>query len=105
MRKFLIVAGVIAAVVIAGIAAALMLIDVNQFRGPIQAQMEQRLHRTVALGNMTLGLFPLSIRIQDFSIGEAPEYASAKEPLRNKHSINVSAAEWRNSIRRGKHRA
>jgi uncharacterized protein involved in outer membrane biogenesis len=90
MRKLLIVAGIIAAVVIAGIAAALMLIDVNQFRGSIQAQMEQRLHRTVAVGNMTLGLFPLSIRIQDFSIGEAPEYASAK-PFVSAREVRVSA--------------
>src|SRR5438270_10121409 len=90
MRKVLIGAAVLAVVVIAGIAAVLMLVDVNQFRGSIQAQLERQLQRRVALGNMGLRLFPLSVRIDDFSIAESPQYASSR-PFLTARELRVSA--------------
>jgi uncharacterized protein involved in outer membrane biogenesis len=90
MRKALIGAGVLAAVLLAGIAAILMLVDVNQFRGPIQAELEHRLQRRVNLGNMGLRLFPLSVRIGGFNIAEAPQYASSR-PFLTARELQVSA--------------
>jgi uncharacterized protein involved in outer membrane biogenesis len=90
MRKVLIGAGIPAAVVIAGIAAALMLVDVNQFRGPMQAELERQFRRRVVLGDMGLRLFPLSVRIDNVSVAEAPQYASSR-PFLTSRQLRVSA--------------
>jgi uncharacterized protein involved in outer membrane biogenesis len=90
MRKILIGAGVLAAVLIAGIAAVLMLVDVNQFRGPIQAELERQLQRKVTLGDMGLRLFPPSVRIDNFSVAQAPPYASSR-PFLTARELRVSA--------------
>ncbi len=90
MRKILIGAGVVLAILVAGLTAVLLLVDVNQFRGPIQAQLERQLQRHVVLGNMGLRLFPLSVRIEDFSIAEAPQYAAAR-PFLAARELQVSA--------------
>src|SRR5215831_13371701 len=90
MRKILIGAGVLAAVLIAGIAAVLMLVDVNQFRGTIQAQLERQFKRRVTLGNMGLRVFPLSVRIDNVSIADAPQYGSSR-PFLTARELRVSA--------------
>src|SRR5215831_12620999 len=90
MRKILIGAGVLAAVLIAGVAAVLTLVDVNQFRGPIQAELERQLQRKVTLGDMGLRLFPLAVRIDNFSVAQAPQYASSR-PLLTARELRVSA--------------
>jgi uncharacterized protein involved in outer membrane biogenesis len=90
MRKLLIGAGVLAAVLIVGIAAVLMLVDVNQFRGPIQAELERQLQRKVTLGDMGLRLFPLSVRIDNFSVAQAPQYGSSS-PFLTARELRVSA--------------
>jgi AsmA protein len=78
MRKILIITGCGLAVVVAGLIAVSMLVDVNQFRGSIQSQLEKSLHRKVALGNMGLKLIPFSIRVQDFAVAEDPSFSSGK---------------------------
>src|SRR5215472_1596623 len=90
MRKLLIGAGVLAAVLIVGIAAVLMLVDVNQFRGPIQAELERQLQRKVTLGDMGLRILPLSVRIDNFSVAQAPQYGSSS-PFLTARELRVSA--------------
>ncbi|MBS1874540.1 MAG: AsmA family protein [Acidobacteria bacterium] len=80
MRKLLLVSAAVVAGLVALGAAAVLLIDVNQFREPIRAQIEKRLGRTVAIGNLGLKLFPLAIRLNDVSIGESPKFPS-REPF------------------------
>lgn len=76
MRKLLfVVAGVVGAVFVLA-AATLLLVDVNQFREPIRAQLEKRLGRSVNIGKLGLKLIPLSIRLDDVAIGESPKFAS-----------------------------
>ncbi len=58
MRKLVIVIGVIVVIVIALLLALPHLIDVNKYRGQVQAQLQQRLNRPVQLGEMSLGVFP-----------------------------------------------
>ncbi len=89
MRKLLVIAGSLIAVLIAAVVATLLLVDVNQYHDQIQAQMEKRLQRKVTLGSMGLHLLPLSISIQDFSIGEAPQFASPK-PFVSAREVRVS---------------
>src|SRR5258708_38523233 len=78
MRKTLFIALSVFAALIIAFAAVLLVVDPNQFRGTIQAKLEKSLGRTVSLGNMSLKLVPLSLRIDDVSIGESARFASSK---------------------------
>ena len=70
--------GVVAVIVIIVLVMLLLphLIDVNQYRGEIQAQLQNRLNRPVKLGAMSLAVFPLRVQVQDVTIGEDPRYRS-----------------------------
>lgn len=77
MRKIIIAA---VAVVVLLVLVMLMLphlIDVNQYRGEIQAQLQNRLHRPVQFGAMSLAVFPLRVQVQDVNIGEDPRFHSS----------------------------
>jgi uncharacterized protein involved in outer membrane biogenesis len=76
MRKLLIIIGVIVVVVIALLLALPSLIDVNKYRGQIQAQLQQRLNRPVQLGQMSLGVFPIRVEVNNVIIGDDPSFHS-----------------------------
>jgi uncharacterized protein involved in outer membrane biogenesis len=77
-------------VVIAGALVFLATLDVNQFRGKIQADLQQQLHRPVTLGNMSLGLFPLAIRADNVQIGETAAFPTGR-PFATIKEIRVRA--------------
>lgn len=85
MRKPLVIIGSGLVLAVGALAAALLLVDINQFRGPIQSQLEKSLHRKVSLGNMGLKFIPLSIRIDDFTIAEDPAFDTARPFLTAKN--------------------
>ena len=58
MRRFGIFIGVAVAVIVTIVAVAFSRFDVNDYRTQIQTEMEQRLGRKVALGNLKLKLIP-----------------------------------------------
>ena len=74
MRKTIII-GVIALVLIV-LALALIprFLDVNQYRGRIQAELQNRLGRPVTLGDINLSLLPPSLQVKDVTIGEDPRF-------------------------------
>ncbi len=76
MQKILI--GVAAVIVLLVVVMLLLphLIDVNQYRGQIQTELQNRLSRPVKLGAMSLAVFPLRVQVQDVTIGEDPRYKS-----------------------------
>ena len=78
MRKLLIALGSITFLTVAGFALVWLLVDVNQFRPAIQADLQKQLHRPVTLGEMSLGLFPLVIRVDNVSVGENPQFATGR---------------------------
>ncbi|HWE48452.1 MAG TPA: AsmA family protein, partial [Bryobacteraceae bacterium] len=90
MRKILLVCGIAIAIIIAGVAILFATLDVNQFRGTIQADLQQQLHRPVTLGNMSLGLFPLSIRASNVQIGETAAFPTGR-PFVTVKEIRVRA--------------
>ena len=90
MRKILLICGIAVAVVIVGGVIVLATLDVNQFRGKIQAELQQQLHRPVTLGNMSLGLFPLAIRASNVQIGETAAFPTGR-PFATVKEIRVSA--------------
>src|SRR5271166_6283034 len=91
MRKFAIVAVILVAIVVVVTLALPHLIDVNQYRGQIQAQLQQRLNRPVQLGEMQLGVFPLRVDVKNVVIGDDPSYQS-KVPFAQVSELDVSIA-------------
>ena len=61
-------------------AAALLLVDVNRYRGAVQAQLERQIGRNVTLGRMSLGILPLRFQVENPIIAEDPNF-SAQAPF------------------------
>ena len=74
MRKLVIVIGVIVVIVIVLLLALPHLIDVNKYRGQVQSQLQQRLNRPVQLGEMSLGVFPIRVDVNNVVIGDDPNF-------------------------------
>src|ERR1700724_1175406 len=86
----------IAVIVVLLVAAALIvphLIDVNQYHGQIQSQLEKRLGRRVTLGKMGLRLFPPAFDVENTTIAEDPQFASAR-PFATADKLAVSVQFW-----------
>src|SRR5271169_2521112 len=91
MRKLAIVVIVLVAVVVVAILALPHLIEVNQYRGQIQAQLQKSLNRPVQLGEMSLGVFPLRVAVKDVTIGDDPSFHS-NVPFAQVGELDVSIA-------------
>src|SRR5271166_1064130 len=91
MRKLAIVVIVLVAVVIVIALALPHLIDVNQYRGQIQAQLQQSLNRPVQLGEMSLGVLPLRVAVKTVTIGDDPSFHSSV-PFAQVGELDVSIA-------------
>ncbi|MGE5647690.1 MAG: AsmA family protein [Acidobacteriota bacterium] len=91
MRKALLTAGIALAVLVACVLALVLLIDVNQYRGRIQAELQKQLNRPVTLGKMGLRLFPLSVAVDNVVIGESPEFPSGR-PFATVEQLRVHAS-------------
>src|ERR1035438_893127 len=76
MRKLVIAVVAVAVLLVVVMLLLPHLIDVNQYHGEIQAQLQNRLNRPVKLGAMSLAVFPLRVQAQDVTIGEDPRYRS-----------------------------
>ena len=90
MRKLGI--AILAVLVLLVLAAALIphLIDVNQYRGRIQSELEQRLNRQVTLGEMHLGMFPPAFKVDNAVIGEDKNFATGR-PFARAEQLYVTA--------------
>jgi AsmA protein len=75
MRRLGLVIGVAGAVVASILIIIFARFDVNHYRTRIQTEMEQRLGRKVALGNLKLKLIPLRLRVENLAISEDPDFA------------------------------
>jgi AsmA protein len=81
-RKIAIGAGSVV-VLLAGVLLALpYIVDVNRYRGQLQAAIQEQLRREVSLGTMELSLFPPGLRVQDAVIGEDPAFATGRPFVR-----------------------
>jgi uncharacterized protein involved in outer membrane biogenesis len=80
MRKVIIAVVVVVTLIVAAMLALPFFIDINQHRGEIQAQLQDRLHRPVQFGALSLGVFPLRVEAKDVVIAEDPRFHS-KSPF------------------------
>ena len=92
-RKIVIGMAVIAGLLLVSLAALPLLIDANRFRPLLQTQLETRLHRQVSLGDMQLKMFPPSVRVSGFSIGQ-PEGFHAAQPFLRADEVYIGVALW-----------
>ncbi len=89
MRKVGIVIGTIILVLIAALVVFVATFNVNQYRGTIQSELEKRLDRKVALGDMHLGIFPPRLQVQNLSIADDPKFNDTK-PFVEAQELDVS---------------
>ncbi|MBZ5492362.1 MAG: AsmA family protein [Acidobacteriia bacterium] len=93
MRKLGIAIAVIVVVLIAAVLIVPHLINVNQYHGQIQSQLEKRLGRQVTLGNMSLRLFPPAFDVENTTIAEDPQFATNR-PFATADKLAVSVKFW-----------
>jgi uncharacterized protein involved in outer membrane biogenesis len=89
MRKIAIIVGIVVAVIVIAVGVLFASFNPNDYRGTIQSKLEQQLDRKVALGNMSLGLFPLRFKVADLSIAEDPKFSS-NSPFIQTQELSVS---------------
>src|SRR6202012_1779043 len=65
-------------------------LNINKFRPRIQAELQNKLGRSVTLGELHLHLLPLSIKVDGLSVGEAPTFPSPN-PFATAKEVYVSA--------------
>ena len=93
MRKLGIAIAVIVVLLVAAVLIVPHLIDVNQYHGQVQSQLEKRLGRPVTLGNMRLRLFPPAFDVDNATIAEDPHFATNR-PFATADKLAVSVKFW-----------
>jgi AsmA protein len=88
MRKIAIVIGIVVVVIVLAVGVFVATFNPNDYRGTIQAKLEQQLDRKVTLGNMSLGLFPLRFRVADLSIADDLKFGN--RPFVQTQELSVS---------------
>ena len=63
--------------------------DINDYRGRIQSELQQRLGRDISLGDMHLKIFPPSFEVQNVSIADDPAFGS-QAPFVQAAELDVS---------------
>jgi len=76
MRKIFIAIVAVIVLILVVLLVLPFFIDINSHRGEIQAQLQERLHRPVQLGAMSLR-FPLRVAVQNVTIGEDPRFRTS----------------------------
>lgn len=85
MRRLFVVISIAVAVLIAGALAAILL-NVDKYRPRVQAELQKKMDRPVTLGHLGVRLLPLSIRVDELTIGDAPEFGNDAEALFRYHA-------------------
>jgi uncharacterized protein involved in outer membrane biogenesis len=93
MRKLAITILILLVLAVAAVALLPYFLDVNSYRGRIQAELEQRLHRPVTLGPMELKVLPLAFRVENVAIAEDPAFGPRKN-FAETDELYVTAALW-----------
>jgi AsmA protein len=90
MRKLGIVLGILLLLIVVAGIVFWATFDINDYRGRIQSELQQRLGRQVSLGDMALKIFPPSFEVQNVSIADDPSFGS-QAPFVQAGELDVSA--------------
>ncbi len=74
MRKAAIVVGILVVLIIVVLLVAPAFVDINHYRGQVEAQLQKALARPVSVGQMRLRLLPPRVRVANVVIGEDPVF-------------------------------
>ena len=88
-----VVVGIIVAIVVLFVVAVVALpalVNANQYHDKIQAELQSKIGRPVKLGDISLHIIPLSLRVNDVEIGEDPNFHTGK-PFATAKQLDVSA--------------
>ena len=88
-KRIAIIGGGLVLLLIAGVVAAVLLIDVDGYRPQVQALLRENLNRDVTIGRMSLSLMPLGVRVHDTVIAEAPDLRTGR-PFARAQEVYVS---------------
>jgi AsmA protein len=77
MKKVLIAIGIVVVLLIVVALALPFLIDVNRFKPTLEADLSMALGRKVQVGNIQLALLQGSVKVNDISIADDPEFSNA----------------------------
>ncbi len=91
MRRIVIAVCVVIVIIFIAILLLPSILNVNRYRPQIQAELQQKLNRPVTLGNLSLRIIPLSIRVNGVTIGEAPQFPSSR-PFATANEVYASAS-------------
>ena len=89
MRRLSILIGAAVAVIALILVFAFVRFDVSSYRAQIQTEMEQRLGREVALGNLQLKLIPPRLRVESLVISEDPAFQK-QTPFLKADTVDLS---------------
>jgi AsmA protein len=89
MRKIAFIIGIVVVVIVLVVGVLLATFNPNDYRGTMQAKLEQQSDRKVALGNMSLGLFPLRFKVADLSIADDPKFSDSAFLKTQELSVSV----------------
>src|SRR6202142_3529159 len=89
MRKIAIVVGIVVVIIVLTVGGFVATFNPNEYRGTVQAKLEQQWDRKIAIGNMDLGLLPLRFRVANLSISDDPKFNS-KLPFVQTQELSVS---------------
>jgi AsmA protein len=87
MRKLLIAAGIVVAVLIVAAVALPFFVNADSFRPRIEAQLQQSLGRPVHIGKLSLSLLAGGVSAEDLSISEDPAFGN--KPFLTAKSLDV----------------
>jgi uncharacterized protein involved in outer membrane biogenesis len=76
MRKLAIAAAAVILILVIVALALPHIIDVNQYRGQIQEAVQKQLNRPVQLGDMSLSVFPLAVKVSNVVVSDDPNFHS-----------------------------
>jgi len=89
MRRAMTIIVIVVVPIITAVGVFLATIDINRYRGTIQAELSKRLGRNVTLGDMHLSVFPFRFVANDVSIAGEPQLRTDK-PLLQVQQLGVS---------------
>lgn len=88
LKITLIVVGAVVALTIAALAAAVLMFDPNSFRGKLSAEVKDRYHRDLEVGDIKLSVFPwLSVKISNVKVSNGEGFG--KDPFAQIGELNL----------------
>ncbi len=92
MKRVLVAAGVVAAILAATGLSLPYFVNANQFRPRLESTLNSALGRRVTMGDLHLSLFPGSLKTQDFAIADEPRFDG--EPFFRAKSLALGVNLW-----------